>query len=149
MEDSFLSELAPQKRALLIDELFEDTLPERVGAVDRERPHARRRPLGSEARCPRKIRYTDAEWSLIVERARACCRAPARFVREVSLGSAPKPRHSQSNDALIREMGRIGNNLQLLVHVAKQSGTLPQAEALHRALSELIAAVRRLDGASR
>ena len=105
---------------------------------------ARRISNSAEVRRPRKIRYTDAEWAVIVDRARACGRPPARYVRETSLGSALKPRPSQTNASLIRELGRIGIALQRLATTARETQALPQAATLDAALADVIAAVRQL-----
>lgn len=105
---------------------------------------AHRVSSGAQIRRPRKIRYTDAEWSLIVERARACGRPPARYVRETSLGSTPKGRQTQANASLIRELGRIGIALQRLAVTAREVSSLPQAATLDAALAEVIAVVRKL-----
>ena len=112
--------------------------------VDTLGANARRVSNGAEIRRPRKIRYTDAEWSVIVERARACGRPPARYVRETSLGSALKPRQSQINASLIRDLGRIGVALQRLEATARETHDLPQAATLEAALSEVIGVVRQL-----
>ena len=73
-------------------------------------PSALERPVPN-TRQPRKIRYTAAEWGRIMEPARASGRPPARYVREASLGAAPRVRRSQANEDVIRELGRIGTAL--------------------------------------
>jgi hypothetical protein len=98
----------------------------------------------SDLRQPRKIRYTRLEWAAIVDRARACGRPPARYVREASLGTAPRARRGYENDQLIRELGRIGTVLNQLASAARDPGITPNHERLEAALAELLAAVRRL-----
>jgi len=93
---------------------------------------------------PRKIRYTSAEWDAIVECAQACGKPPAEYVRDTSLGAAPRIRHGRENEAVIRELGRIGTALAGLVRVAKESGALSEAAALDAALAEVLSAVRRV-----
>jgi hypothetical protein len=112
--------------------------------VDTLCANARRVSNGAQVRRPRKIRYTDAEWSEIVDRARVCGRPPARYVRETSLGSMPKTRPTQANASLIRELGRIGIALQRLAATAREARSLPQAATLDAALAEVIAVVRQL-----
>ena len=94
-----------------------------------------------DIRQPRKIRYTSAEWSIIVERARQCGRPAARYVRETSLGAVPKPRKSLGSDDLVHELGRIGTTLARL---AAQDGGGEQQPAFETVLTELLATVRRL-----
>lgn len=98
----------------------------------------------SSLRQPRKIRYTAAEWAAVVAHARACGRPPARYVRETSLGGAPKARPSQANDEVIRELGRIGAVLARLEAAAKAAGAAADRTAIETVLADLLAAVRRL-----
>ncbi|MGH7513404.1 MAG: plasmid mobilization protein [Gemmatimonadales bacterium] len=95
-------------------------------------------------RQPRKIRYTEAEWSLVVGRARATGRPPARYVREISLGANPKVRRGREHDDIIHELGRIGTTLTQLGSVTKENGFTSQNESIQAALAELLALVRRL-----
>lgn len=81
---------------------------------------------------------------VIVDQARATGRPPARYVREVSLGAAPKARRNRENDEMIRELGRIGTALMHLGKVAKESGRIAEQRAIENALQELLASVRRL-----
>ncbi len=104
--------------------------------------YARGRRL--EPRQPRKIRFTSAEWEVVVECAQACGKPPAEYVRETSLGSTPKVRHGHANEALVRELGCIGTALTRISATAKATGALPQAVTLDSTLAELLAVVRRL-----
>ncbi len=97
-----------------------------------------------DVRQPRKIRYTAAEWSAVVEQARAAGRPPARYVRETSLGAVPRARRNWENDEVIHELGRIGTALMRLASTAKESGLASDQRAIEAALQELLAAVRRL-----
>lgn len=105
-------------------------------------PIARGRPPRRE---PRKVRYSDPEWATIVERARECGKAPARYVREVSLGAVPKARRSHANAELVRELGRVGIALRHLAAAARDAGQAPDAAALEGTLAEILAVVRRFD----
>lgn len=104
-----------------------------------QRPNRR-----GEVRSVRKIRYTSGEWTTIAQRARACGKAPARYVRETSLGVVPKARGAQADAAVIRELGRIGTQLTRLASTAKERGTSPEAAALDDVLAEILSVVRRL-----
>lgn len=97
-----------------------------------------------DLRQPHKIRYAPAEWALIVGQARATGRPPARYVREASLGAAPKPRRNRENDEVIHELGRIGTALTHLARVARESGRIVEQRAIETALHELLASVRQL-----
>ena len=90
------------------------------------------------------MRFTPDEFAVVVVRARTCGRAPARFIREVALGAVPRERRSAANAELVRQLARIGNNLNQLVSRANSGAALPAA-ALDEALAELLAAVRRLE----
>lgn len=67
---------------------------------------------GKERRAVRKIRFSGAEWALVEERARACGRAPARYVREVALGAVPKVSRTRANAPIIRELGALAAAVQ-------------------------------------
>ncbi len=95
-------------------------------------------------RKPQKIRYHDAEWARVVAHARECGKPPATYVRDVSLGAVPKARRNRTENQLILELGRIGNNLNQLARLAHSRGELPAQEQLEAALGEVLAAVRRI-----
>ena len=105
---------------------------ERTGAhqvAPANREHATERPDGNgekarprrsrsapaeqkERRGVRKIRFSRAEWALVEERARACGRVPARYVREVALGAVPKVSRTRANAPVIRELGALAAAVQ-------------------------------------
>ena len=95
-------------------------------------------------RRPRKIRYRDSEWELIVARARECRKPPARYVREVSLGVIPRARRNRIEEGIIHQLGRIGNNLNQLARLAHGSGHLGTRDELRSALDELLVLVRSI-----
>jgi hypothetical protein len=104
--------------------------------LGKELPDSRRRPW--------KIRYTDAEWAIIVARARASGHPPARYVRETSLGTVPRARRGARNADIIHELGRIGTTLAQLA--ATGPGAAPDGAAeFELVLADLLAVVRRLD----
>jgi hypothetical protein len=92
----------------------------------------------------RKIRYSDAEWNAIVERAHACGQPPASYVRDVSLGVVPKSRRAQAAAGLVNELGRIGNTLVALRSQFGSNGADSMTERIAAVLDELLTAVRRL-----
>ena len=98
----------------------------------------------TEKRKPRKIRYRESEWDLIVARARECRKPPAAYVREASLGVIPKARRYHMEDRIIVGLGRIGNNLNQLARIAHATGHLPTRDKLHSALEEILALIRRI-----
>ena len=95
-------------------------------------------------RVARKIRYTDSEWEVIVDRARACGQPPAKYVRDVSLGVVPKIGRAQLSAPLVHELGRIGNTLTAIAAQERASGDSARAAAIGDALNELLAMVRRV-----
>lgn len=108
----------------------------------------RRRPndTGGTRRTEKSlVRFTPDEFAVVVARARTCGRAPARFIREAALGAIPRERRSAANAEVVRQLARIGNNLNQLATRAHSGAPLPGA-ALDEALAELLAAVRRLEG---
>jgi len=102
-------------------------------------------------RTARKIRFTAAEWQLIEASARACGRAPARYVRETSLDAVPKRSRVRSNAPIIREVGAISVMLQEAQRslVAAHDGTQPRSNhdanvVIDAAISRLLGIVHRL-----
>jgi mobilization protein NikA len=118
--------------------------PENGERVARYLLESTRRAPSLECRQPHKIRYKAVEWAAIVEQARSCGRPPARYVRETSLGSAPKPRRGRQNDDVIHELGRIGASLSQLVSTAHESGAGAHRDRIEAVLADLLTAVRRL-----
>jgi hypothetical protein len=108
-------------------------------------PRRSRRGTSIEPRQVHKIRYTTAEWAILVERARACGRRPAQYVRDVSLGAVPRANRHQPQTILIHELGRVGTALTQLAFVARQSGALPEATALEAAVHHLLEITRAID----
>ena len=95
-------------------------------------------------RQPRKIRFTDAEWDMIVERAHSCGKPPARYVREVSLGIVPKASRAHLTAGLIHQLGRLGTLLTSIAAQERSLGNRPAADVIDHGVGELLALVRRL-----
>lgn len=122
-------------------------MPQTSGTIARNAQAAARRP--AQAAGPRRtakslVRFTPDEFAVVAERARTCGRAPARFIREAALGAIPRERRSAANAELVRQLARIGNNLNQLAARAHSGAPVPEG-ALETALSELLSAVRRLE----
>ena|SRR5438105_699466 len=102
----------------------------------------------SMRRTVRKIRFTPEEWARVTDRAAECARPPARYVREVALGSIPRVRHSQVRAPIIRELGRIAVTLVQIAsgrpETFNRNDDPVVRDMLQRALDELLAAVRRI-----
>src|SRR5919108_2428003 len=62
------------------------------------------------------IRFHPEELARITERARACGRTPARFIRETALGAIPKPRQPAERDPLLRELGLAEHQAVMVAH---------------------------------
>lgn len=76
---------------------------------------------------------------------RECGLVPARFIREAALRAVPKARRTPGNAELIRQLARIGAELRQLVGGARDRDDALTAEALSRALAELLDAIRRVE----
>lgn len=90
------------------------------------------------------IRYTPEELTRVTDRARACGRPVACYVRECSLGAVPKARHAYGNAEVIRALARIGNVLAELNRVADTDSLTWSAE-VRMALEELLATIGRIE----
>ncbi len=91
-----------------------------------------------------KVRFSDEELAALRERARACGRPVARYVRETALGSVPKARRLGAEQELIRHLARIGNNLNQLAREANAAARFPAEDRIDALLSELHAAIGRI-----
>jgi hypothetical protein len=90
------------------------------------------------------IRFRADELALVVERARTAGRPVACFVRESSIGSAPRARRSELSDVLIRHLARVGSHLDDLSKVARKHA-LPRAAEFDHAVQEVLDLIRQID----
>ena len=88
---------------------------------------------------PSMVRFTPEEFALVLERALACGRPPAVYIREAALGAAPKSKRTPERAAMVRELVRLGNLLTTLI--SADGSTDRRTE---EALTEVLEAVRRL-----
>ena len=104
-------------------------------------------PMSSDARIrqPRKIRFSDSEWAVIVDRARLCGRAPARYVRETALGALPRTTRTQAIAPVVHQLGLLGTQLRALSAKITERGESAPDSDVARVLDEILAAVRRLE----
>lgn len=96
--------------------------PDGDGATVRPRRSRSVTAEPKERRAVRKIRFSGAEWALVEERARACGRAPARYVRDVALGAVPKVSRTRANAPIIRELGALAAAVQRVRRDLSSSG---------------------------
>ena len=78
------------------------------------------------------VRFSPEGIARVSERARSCGCTSARYIRETALGAIPKARHHADRDALVRELARIGRDLERLTRVAEMQG-LDQFRSADRA----------------
>jgi len=91
-----------------------------------------------------RVRLTATERQTIKSRATVCGLPDSTFVRQVALGSVPRARPQRLEKEAIYQLGRIGNNLNQLAHVANVTGRLDEEAHLRAATSSLLKAIRRL-----
>lgn len=90
------------------------------------------------------VRYTDSEMSRVTERARASGRPVARYIREMSLGVAPRAHRTPANDDMIRQLALVGNQLRRLAQAAS-ANELPEAAAFSTGLDEVLATIHLIE----
>ena len=95
-------------------------------------------------RQPRKIRFSDKEWAVIVDHARLCGRPPARYVRETALGAVPRSTRTQATAPIIHELGRLGTQLRRLSDQLIATGDSSQTQQLDELLTEILRTVHQL-----
>jgi hypothetical protein len=90
---------------------------------------------------PKLIRYSAAELSVVAQRARDSGRPVARFIREASLGAAPRARRTAMSDVVIRQLARVANRLTQLSRAATEA-KLDGADDFENAVSEVLEIIR-------
>jgi hypothetical protein len=90
------------------------------------------------------IRFTPEELQLVINRARSARRPVACYIRESSLGPAPRARRAGLSDAVIRTLCQIATRLSLLATEAKNQ-RLAQADEFQQAVLEVLDIVREVE----
>lgn len=93
---------------------------------------------------PKLIRYSAAELSIVAQRARDCGRPVARFIRQASLGAAPRSRRTVMSDVVIRQLARLANRLNELSRVATEA-RLAGADEFENTVSEVLEIIRVIE----
>lgn len=91
-----------------------------------------------------KFRVTKAERNLIRERADASGKSVSDFVRTLALTGLVEVRESKADVALIRELNRIGVNINQIAKRLNATGRLRHYWALEIMLQRLSAHIDRL-----
>ena len=68
------------------------------------------------------VRFSADEIARVHERARSCGYTSARYIRETALGAIPKACQHADRDVLVRELARIGRDLDRLTRIAESHG---------------------------
>ena len=94
--------------------------------------------------CPKLIRFSPEELLLVTERARSSGRPVASYIRESSLGAAPRVRRTDLNDSLIRTLAQVASRLTSLGATARAQ-QLSGAAEFDAAVSDVLGVIRSLD----
>ena len=94
--------------------------------------------------CTKLIRLSTEELRTISDRARLSGRPVACYIRESSLGPAPRVRRTDVSDLLIRALAQVATRLAALATAAK-ARDLPDADAFEVAVSDVLDVIRSLD----
>jgi hypothetical protein len=90
------------------------------------------------------IRFAPEELQLVIDRARSAGRPVACYIRESSLGPAPRARRGSLSDAVIRTLSQMATRLSLLATEAKNQ-RLAQADEFQQAVLEVLDIVREVE----
>lgn len=91
------------------------------------------------------IRLRPDELATIAERADSCGTPAARYVRETALGVTPRARRTQTNAELIRQLARIGNNLNQIARAVNAGTQIADTVRLRIVLDEIVATIDRVE----
>lgn len=112
--------------------------------TDTKKRRSRRPKPTDERRRPRCIRYSNDEWKMIRALAEEAGKPVSVYVRVASLRPLRAPRvKSDMAPELIRQLIRIGNNLNQLTRYAAQGRDI-DADALARTLRVIEATSKRI-----
>ena len=89
------------------------------------------------------VYVTPAELAAIDEAAETCDQTRAAFVRACALGARPQAKPARISADAIRQLTKVGNNLNQLAKQAN-AGFVVSAPAINAALDAVLSAVRRL-----
>ena len=98
----------------------------------------------SQRTCAKLIRFAPDELQLVIHRAGSAGRPVACYIRESSLGRAPRTRRTALSDALIRTLGQLATTLSLLATDAKNQH-LARADEFEKAVSEVLDIIRGVE----
>ena|ERR1035437_7861076 len=90
------------------------------------------------------IRFSPDELELVINRARSAARPVACYIRESSLGPAPRARRAGLSDAVIWTLSQLATRLSQLATEAKNHH-LAQADEFQQAVSEVLDIVREVE----
>ena len=90
------------------------------------------------------IRFTAGELHRVTERARLAGRPVACYIREASLGPAPRVRPTGFSDSAIRTLARLATSLPHLAQLARDQH-LPAATDFDTAVDDVLTLIRELD----
>lgn len=126
-------------------------MPAVAASPEVTRPRARRtrkarRGAATQAKRehPKLIRFTAAELARVRERARLAGRPMACYIREASLGPAPRVRRTEFSDSVIRTLARLATSLTTLAQHARDQH-LADAAHFEAAVDDVLALIRELD----
>ena len=93
---------------------------------------------------PKLIRFSEDELRAVSDRARACGRPVACYIREASLGAIPRARRTHASDLVIRRLTRVATRLASLADDAAAK-ELSGAADFRAAVEDVLDAIRQLD----
>jgi hypothetical protein len=94
--------------------------------------------------CTKLIRFSRTELEVVSDRARACGRPVACYIRDVATGGKPRASSGTQNAAVIRELARVAMQLKALAAVATEN-TLPGAAEFAGTVDSVLDLVRQID----
>lgn len=110
--------------------------PRAASAYQSRRPEKREHP--------KLIRFTAAELHRVNDRARLAGRPVACYIREASLGPAPRARPTELSDSLIRTLAQLAASLAQLAQQARDQ-QLAGAAGFEAAVDDVLTLIRDLD----
>lgn len=96
------------------------------------------RPETADKKCFRRsVRYTEKQYSLMLENAKLAGMKPSEWIRESSIKKTIKPRFSQEDRKVLHVLAGASNNLNQLTALSHQAGLASVRSDCLRVIEEI------------
>jgi hypothetical protein len=88
------------------------------------------------------VRFTEAQWQTLRERAQSCGLPTSTYLRRVGLGAIPRQRPDIPEHRVVNQLARVGNNLNQIARKVNSGIPVPESE-IREALARYLQIMER------